>query len=362
MPVTKHNLVTTSAAMDIMTRVAAAEKELLTIRDTHFCSVARRRAAILLLLGGGGSTRGVARQHRVARTLVTRIRVSFLRNGTEAVFDARRTVCAKPRIERRDEVLERIVVLAAGSPRDVGWERTTWTVECFCRVIEAEMDVRVSRSHMGRLLAEAGVRRVRPKPVITLKPADADERAAALRAELDAMPADEVIVYADEMDLHLLPKVAPDWTPRGARKTLLTPGQNARRYLAGALCPQTGDLVVVDAERKNSDLFIALVMTLAEVYRDAPCIHVVVDNFVIHHSKKSLRAIEELGGRIRLHHLPPYSPEHNPIERVWWDVHACVTRNHRHRCIDDLLAATYKYIENWNIDGRPDAGIQRLAA
>lgn len=362
MLVTKHNLVTTSAAMDIMTRVAAAEKELLSIRDTSPCAVARRRAAVLLLLGAGYSTRTAARKHCASRTLVARIRVAFLRHGLAAVQDARHTVCAKPRLERRAEIMARLVVLAAGSPRDVGWQRTTWTVECFCRVIEAEMNVRVSRSHMGRLLREAGVRRVRPKPVITAKPADADERAARLHTELAALPADDVVLYADEMDLHLLPKAAPDWAPKGMRKELLTPGQNARRYLAGALHPATGDLVVVDAERKNSDLFILLVHTLAEVYRDAPCIHVVVDNYVIHHSKKTQRAVAELNGRLKLHFLPQYSPEHNPIERVWWDVHACVTRNHRCRDVEELLANVYTYIENWNLDGRLEAGLQRSAA
>ena len=35
-----------------------------------------------------------------------------------------------------------------------------------------------------------------------------------------------------------------------------------------------------------------------------------------------------LHGRIELHFLPPYSPDHNRIERTWQDLHANVTRNH----------------------------------
>ena len=41
--------------------------------------------------------------------------------------------------------------------------------------------------------------------------------------------------------------------------------------------------------------------------------------------------------RLELHFLPKYSPQTNPIERVWWHVHETVTRNHRYPTIDALL-------------------------
>ena len=50
---------------------------------------------------------------------------------------------------------------------------------------------------------------------------------------------------------------------------------------------------------------------------------------------------EGIWGRIVLHLLPPYSPEHNPIERLWKEVHANVTRNHRCRTIEVLANVDY---------------------
>ena len=38
-----------------------------------------------------------------------------------------------------------------------------------------------------------------------------------------------------------------------------------------------------------------------------------------------------------LHFLPPYSPEHNVIERLWKQMHDHVTRNHRHPTMKDLI-------------------------
>ncbi len=64
----------------------------------------------------------------------------------------------------------------------------------------------------------------------------------------------------------------------------------------------------------------------------------ILDNYGIHSSHLVQRALtEEFGGRIVLHFLPPYSPKHNRIERLWRELHANVTRNHRCRTLAELL-------------------------
>jgi transposase len=44
-----------------------------------------------------------------------------------------------------------------------------------------------------------------------------------------------------------------------------------------------------------------------------------------------------------LHYLPTYSPDCNPVERVWWRLHEAVTRNHRCRTMDELLDLTFDW-------------------
>jgi len=44
------------------------------------------------------------------------------------------------------------------------------------------------------------------------------------------------------VNIHLNPKTGPDWMLPGQQKTVLTPGQNQKRYLAGALDAHTGKL------------------------------------------------------------------------------------------------------------------------
>jgi hypothetical protein len=85
---------------------------------------------------------------------------------------------------------------------------------------------------------------------------------------------------ANAKAIHLNPKIGPDWMLCGTQKTVLTPGKNQKRYLAGALNARTGRLTWVEADRKNSQLFILQLWQL--VGRDYPKtkrIHVILDNY-----------------------------------------------------------------------------------
>ncbi len=59
------------------------------------------------------------------------------------------------------------------------------------------------------------------------------------------------------------------------------------------------------------------------------------------------RLLAELKGRVVLHFLPPYCPDANRIERVWQDLHANVTRNHRCKNMKQLLANARRYLTGY---------------
>ena len=48
---------------------------------------------------------------------------------------------------------------------------------------------------------------------------------------------------------------------------------------------------------------------------------------------------------MRVHYLPKYAPDTNPIERVWWRLHEAVTRNHRCGTMGELLDLTFDWFE-----------------
>ena len=50
------------------------------------------------------------------------------------------------------------------------------------------------------------------------------------------------MLYADEVDVHLNPKIGRDWMLPGQQRRIVTPGKNEKFYLAGALDVRTGKL------------------------------------------------------------------------------------------------------------------------
>jgi hypothetical protein len=62
----------------------------------------------------------------------------------------------------------------------------------------------------------------------------------------------------------------------------------------------------VEGERKTSDLFILLLWKLLKDYRSATCIHVVLDNYKIHDSRRTRIALAALGNRVKCD-SPPLS-------------------------------------------------------
>jgi transposase len=148
------------------------------------------------------------------------------------------------------------------------------------------------------------------------------------------------------VDIDLNPRIGPDWTLPGQQRWVLTPGQNVKRFLAGALSHRTGHLVWVEGDQKRSWLFLNLLRALLRHYRRARALHLILDNYTIHRSRIVQAALSQWGGRLRLHFLPPYCPEENRIERLWLQLHANVTRNHRCRTIRRLLVKVRRFLRN----------------
>jgi transposase len=276
------------------------------------------------------------------RSHVYRTAAKFVVGGRAALLDQR---SANGRRLADDNFDRQIDALVRASPEDHGYPRPTWTRELLILVAEQLTGVRVSLTVMGRVLHRIGARRGRPKPIVRcpLSPRHQRRRLRTIKQLIADLPADEVAVYEDEADVHLNPKIGIDWMARGQQKLVVTPGNNKKAYLAGALDARDGTVLWVGAEKKNSALFVAMLDRLHAHYRTAKYIHVVLDNYGIHSSHETRRALARLP-RIRLHFLPSYSPDHNRIERFWQDLHANVTRNHRHTTIEALCAAVAAWL------------------
>ncbi len=305
----------------------------------------RNRCKVVLSLVQGRTPTMIAQGGLCAKSQVYRIADRFLESGLTGLAD-RREDNGERKITPAFE--SALLGLVDDTPQKFGHRRPTWTQELMVLVLKKQTGISISIATMSRLLSRVGISLKRPKPVVNCPwpKARRTRRLRALKRLVAHLPTGEVVVYLDEVDIHLNPKIGPDWTKRGRQKEVLTPGCNQKRYLAGAWNPEDGRLTYVEGERKTSLLFLQLLHKLVtKTYPHAKRIHVILDNYGIHDSVQVRLALKsESATRLKLHFLPPYCPDHNRIERIWRDLHDNVTRNHQCETMEQLMAEVRAYL------------------
>jgi transposase len=239
-----------------------------------------------------------------------------------------------------------LLALLKAPPRAYGWCRTRWSCATLAATFKAKRGLTVSAETMRRWVHEVGWVWKRAKLVATDDDPHRVERLARIRFVYEQLQLWEALVFADELDISLLPKVGDAWMPQGTQVEVMTPGTNEKHYLAGALDVATGTLHHCVGPRKTNRLFRDLLQTLEAAYPAAQYqrLYVVVDNYKIHKAK----AVEEWLAkhpRIRLLFLPTYCPRANPIERAFGDVHDLCTRNHMRKRLRDLVADVVEHLD-----------------
>jgi transposase len=300
------------------------------------------RAQVVDLTARGKTVAEITDILGCARSHVYRTVDRFSQDGRDGLFDERRN---NGQLLANDIFCEAVDQIVSQTPQQYGYLRPTWTRELLVKVSQEQTGIEVSVTVMGRVLRSIGARRGRPKPIVECRLSERQKRRrlAQIRKTVQNLPENEVAVYEDEVDIHLNPKIGLDWMSHGQQKQVITPGQNEKAYVAGTLDARDGTVLWVGEGSKNSALFVKMLEKLNHYYRRAKTIHVILDNYGIHKSQEVNKARLRLP-RIRLHFLPPYCPDHNKIERLWQDLHANVTRNHRHSNLVDLCKAVARFL------------------
>jgi hypothetical protein len=85
-------------------------------------------------------------------------------------------------------------------------------------------------------------------------------------------------------------------------------------YLYGAVEPITGEHLFLELPRLTGDCFQIFIDHLSMTFSESLNL-VILDNGRFHHAKSLM-----IPDNVVLIFLPPYSPELNPIERLWQDI------------------------------------------
>ncbi len=303
---------------------------------------------ILLLCTAGWTPTAIAVALFCSRTSVYRTVEAYRRGQLDLGLEADAADTAAPPRRPRASLKRSLLALLKQAPQAFGWCRTRWSCACLAAALKARRGVSVSQDTIRRWLHEAGYVWKRARHAAKDSDPERATKLARIRQIVETLPRNAALFFADELDIHLLPKLGCEWMLKGTQTEVMTPGQNQKNYLAGALNFVTGQLLHVGGERKNRWLFIDLLRLL-----DGACpvtkftkIYVVVDNYGIHKAK-AVALWLAAHPRFELVWLPSYCPRANPIERAFGDVHDKCTRNHKRTALGELVADVKQHLR-WN--------------
>ncbi len=126
---------------------------------------------------------------------------------------------------------------------------------------------------------------------------------------------DDIILFGDGVHPTMQTKITEGWIKTGFDKPIKTTASRTRVNLFGVIDLDTMDIITDNYKTIDSDSISIFLEKLKFRYNDKKKIHLMLDQGPYNKSKATLKKAKELG--ITIHLLPTYSPNLNPIERLW---------------------------------------------
>ncbi len=145
---------------------------------------------------------------------------------------------------------------------------------------------------------------------------------------IEAAVEGDPVVFGD--GVHPTQQVRPSygWMRRGQDTVIETTGARKRINVLGAFNVETTQFDYDTYETINAAAAISFLKTLEQAYPKARKIHCILDQAGYFTAKEVVAFLDT--SRVKVLHLPPRSPNLNPIERLWKIMHEYVSNNRTH--------------------------------
>lgn len=302
----------------------ATIQELKGLARVGSCETALRCSAIQMLIVG------ISREQVSQALLVTDralrkwIRL-FNRMGVDGLIVRKRpgrtVIFGKEQAEEFSQLIDQ--------PQRAG--RTFWTAKAFHGFIRQAYCIECSYETVVRLFHRQGFALKVPQPWPDRQDESARElfklqiKALYERPEVD-------IWFADESGFEGDPRPRRRWDRIGHKTRVTKNGDHLRMNVLGMICPRSGEFFAIEASHSDAEIFQAFLDEAAKgISFQRPINILVLDNASWHKGK----SINWQGWQPM--YLPAYSPDLNPIERIWLVMKTNWFNNYLCKSIDQLL-------------------------
>lgn len=231
----------------------------------------------------------------------------FNRGGIDALIT--RPKPGRPRKVKLERVRD-LLVPVLENPAQAG--QVHWTGVKLHGFLKEQLQVELGYSTTVRWLHELNFHLRVPQP---WPERQNEAQRKAFLEELRGLGADPQVQlwFSDECGVEGDPRPRRRWVQPGKRRTVPYLGDHLRQNVIGAVAPQSGGLFTLIVDGVDTDVFQFFLDEMAQAVpkKDGVRQVLILDNASWHKSR-----------RIHWHHfepkfLPGYSPDFNPIERLW---------------------------------------------
>jgi transposase len=209
--------------------------------------------------------------------------------------------------------------------------------------VSQEFGKAFSRSGMNAWLKDRGFIYKKPEKIPGKIDPEAQEEFVKAYEELkkDLGPNEE-LYFMDAIHPEYQSQAVCGWIKKGDKKTIQTTGKQSRLHFSGALSLSKMEPFIKEYKTIDADAIIDFFKELEN--NPSEKIYVVLDNARAHRNKKLEAYLEN--SKISLVYLPPYSPNLNPIERLWKIMRQTVCYNRYYSSCSDFFESVRSFFRD----------------
>jgi transposase len=253
------------------------------------------------------------------------------------------------------EQRQRLYDLIDKGPREAGFTSGVWTSSMIAVLIEREFGVTYNPRYVCRLLHQIGI--TYQQAAFRAAKADEDDHQAKRRQwDQQTWPSilqrarklGAVILFGDEVSFAQWGSLCRTWAPRGKQPLVPTSGKRKGMKVFGVIEVKQGQFLYRECEgRFNGASYKRFLEGVVSAYE---CPVILIEDGASYHGGPIVNAYKaqmEEAGRLFVERLPAYSPDKNPMEKLWKNTKKEATHCRYFETFEDLRQAVLGAFEQY---------------